>query len=88
MNKSKFIKKENDIAEYEIAREETERVFDENGKEYKAEKVERKWKPMKKLKRKLDKNKVGMFIATVITTTLLIQKIVQAGTIFCLITVY
>ena len=48
-------------------------------------KLERRWKQMK---RKLDKNKVGMFIATVITTTLLIQKIVQAGTIFCLITVY
>ena len=42
----------------------------------------------KQMKRKLDKNKVGMFIATVITTALLIQKIVQAGTIFCLITVY
>ncbi len=40
------------------------------------------------MKRKLDKNKVGMFIATVITTTLLIQKIVQAGTIFCLSTIY
>ncbi len=42
MSKSKFIKKENDIAEYEIAGEETERVFDENGKEYKAEKIERR----------------------------------------------
>ena len=45
-------------------------------------------KQMKKSRRKLDKNKVGMFIATVITTTLLIQKIVQAGTIFCLSTIY
>ena len=45
-------------------------------------------KKVKQMKRKLDKNKVGMFIATVITTTLLIQKIVQAGTIFCLITTY
>lgn len=42
----------------------------------------------KQMKRKLDKNKVGMFIATIITTTLLIQKIVQAGTIFCLSTIY
>ncbi len=37
MNKSKFIKKENNIAEYEA-----ERVFNENGKEYKAEKIERR----------------------------------------------
>ena len=42
----------------------------------------------KQMKRKLDTNKVGMFIATVITTALLIQKIVQAGTIFCLSTIY
>ena len=40
------------------------------------------------MKRKLDKNKVGIFIATVIKTTLLIQKIVQAGTIFCLTSIY
>ena len=40
------------------------------------------------MRRRLDKNKVGMFIATVITTTLLIQKVVQAGTIFCLTTIY
>ena len=40
------------------------------------------------MKRKLDTNKVGMFIATVVSTTLLIQKIVQAGTIFCLSTIY
>ena len=47
--------------------------------------LEKRWKQMK---RKLDKNKVGMFIATVITTTLVINKIVQAGTIFCLSTIY
>lgn len=40
------------------------------------------------MKRKLDKNKVGFAIAFVVTTALLINKIVQAGTIFCLITVY
>lgn len=42
MKEAKFIKKENDLAEYEIPGEETERVFDENGKEYKAEKIEKK----------------------------------------------
>ena len=42
MNKSKFIKKENDLAEYEIPGEEKERVFNENGEEYKAEKIERR----------------------------------------------
>ena len=40
------------------------------------------------MKRKLDKNKVGFAIAFVVTTALLINKIVQAETIFCLITVY
>lgn len=40
------------------------------------------------MKRKLDPNKVGFAIAFIVTTALLIQKIVQAGTIFCLITVY
>lgn len=40
------------------------------------------------MKRKLDPSKVGFAIAFIVTTTLLIQKIVQAGTIFCLITVY
>ena len=48
-------------------------------------KIERKWKQMKK---KLDKNKIGFAIAFVITTALLINKIVQAGTIFCLTTIY
>lgn len=41
MKEAKFIKKENDLAEYEIPGEETERVFDEDGKEYKAEKIEK-----------------------------------------------
>ena len=41
MKEAKFIKIENDIAEYEITGEETKRVFDENGKEYKAEKIEK-----------------------------------------------
>lgn len=40
------------------------------------------------MKRKLDPNKVGFAIATVVTVTLLINKIVQAGTIFCLTTIY
>lgn len=40
------------------------------------------------MKRKLDPNKVGFAIAFIVTTTLLIQKIVQAGTIFCLSTIY
>lgn len=40
------------------------------------------------MKRKLDKNKVGFAMAFIITTALLIQKIVQAGTIFCLTTIY
>lgn len=40
------------------------------------------------MKRKIDKNKVGYFIVTVIIVALLIRKIVQAGTIFCLITTY
>lgn len=40
------------------------------------------------MKRKLDPNKVGFAIAFIVTTTLLIQKIVQAGTIFCLTTIY
>ena len=39
-------------------------------------------------KRKLDKNKVGFAIAFIVTTVLLINKVVQAGTIFCLTTVY
>lgn len=40
------------------------------------------------MKRKLDPNKIGFAIATIITTTLVINKIVQAGTIFCLTTIY
>ena len=40
------------------------------------------------MKRKLDKNKVGFAIATVVTVALVINKIVQAGTIFCLTTIY
>lgn len=40
------------------------------------------------MKRKLDKNKVGFAISFIVTTALVINKIVQAGTIFCLITVY
>lgn len=40
------------------------------------------------MKRKLDKNKIGYAIATVVTAILLINKIVQAGTIFCLTTIY
>ena len=41
MKEAKFIKKENDLAEYEIPVEEKERVFNENGEEYKAEKIEK-----------------------------------------------
>ena len=40
------------------------------------------------MKRKLDKNKIGFVIVFIVTTTLLIQKVVQAGTIFCLTTIY
>lgn len=40
------------------------------------------------MKRKLDKNKIGFFITFIITTALLINKVVQAGTIFCLSTIY
>ena len=40
------------------------------------------------MKRKLDKNKVGFVIAFIATTALLINKVVQAGTIFCLTTIY
>ena len=39
-------------------------------------------------RRKLDKNKIGFAIAFIITTALVIQKVVQAGTIFCLTTIY
>lgn len=39
-------------------------------------------------RRKLDPNKVGYAIVTIITTALLINKIVQAGTVFCLTTIY
>lgn len=40
------------------------------------------------MKKKLDKNKIGFFITFIITTALLINKVVQAGTIFCLSTIY
>lgn len=40
------------------------------------------------MKRKLDPNKIGFLIATIVTTTLLINKVVQTGTIFCLTTIY
>ncbi len=40
------------------------------------------------MKRKLDKNKVGFAISFIIITALLINKVVQAGTIFCLTTIY
>lgn len=40
------------------------------------------------MKRKLDKNKIGFFIAFIITTALVINKVVQAGTMFCLTTIY
>lgn len=43
---------------------------------------------MKKAKRKLDKNKIGFAISFVVITVLLINKIVQAGTIYCLTTIY
>ena len=39
-------------------------------------------------RRKLDKNKIGFTITFIITTALLINKTVQAGTIFCLTTIY
>lgn len=39
-------------------------------------------------KRKLDPNKIGFAITFIITTALLIQKVVQAGTVFCLTTIY
>lgn len=40
------------------------------------------------MKRKLDINKVGFAIAFIVTTALVINKIVQAGTIFCLTSIY
>ena len=40
------------------------------------------------MKRKLDMSKVGFAIAFIVTTVLLINKVVQAGTIFCLTTIY
>lgn len=40
------------------------------------------------MKRRLDKNKIGFFIAFIVTTALVINKVVQAGTIFCLTTIY
>ena len=39
MKKSKFIKKEEDLAEYEISGADKERFFNENGEEYKEEKI-------------------------------------------------
>lgn len=40
------------------------------------------------MKRKLDMNKVGFAIAFIVTIALVINKIVQAGTIFCLTSIY
>lgn len=40
------------------------------------------------MKRKLNKEKIGFTISLLITTILVINKIVQAGTIFCLTTIY
>ena len=40
------------------------------------------------MKRKLDKNKIGFAITFIVTTALVIQKVVQAGTIFCITTIY
>ena len=39
-------------------------------------------------KRKLDKTKIAFAITCIVTTALLINKIVQAGTIFCITTIY
>ena len=39
-------------------------------------------------KRKLDKGKIALAITFIVTTALLINKIVQAGTIFCITTIY
>ncbi len=39
MKKAEFIKKEDDLAEYEIAGADEEKFFNENGEEYKAEKI-------------------------------------------------
>ncbi len=46
MDKAKFIKKEDDMAEYEIVEKVPEEVT--NGKEYKAEKIERRKSDEKK----------------------------------------
>lgn len=43
---------------------------------------------MRKTRRKLDPNKVGFAIAFVVTTGMLISKVVQAGTIFCVTVIY
>lgn len=39
-------------------------------------------------RRKLDKGKIAFAITFIVTTALLINKIVQAGTIFCITTIY
>lgn len=39
-------------------------------------------------KRKLDWNKIGFLISFIITTILLINKIITSGTIFCITTIY
>ena len=39
MKKAEFIKKEDDLAEYEIAGADEEKFFNENGEEYKEEKI-------------------------------------------------
>lgn len=43
---------------------------------------------MRKTKRKIDLNKLGFTISFIVTTALLINKIVRAGTIFCITTIY
>ena len=55
MKEAKFIKKEDELAEYEIDESNKEVA---NTKEYKA----KKWEEWKQMKRKLDKNKVYNFI--------------------------
>lgn len=48
MKKAEFIKKEDDLAEYEIAGAEEEKFFNENGKEYEAEKIPERTKKQDK----------------------------------------
>lgn len=39
-------------------------------------------------RRKLDKEKIAFTITFIITIALVIQKVVQAGTVFCFTTIY